>query len=128
MTPPCSGRSERRRIAIGSGVFDLSIDVGPIPDSSAPGVDLLVAIVQDRGRLPVLRGENGGRTLAHVAIARSRETIGPVATTGGSAQTVVHVPAVIGATGGTTFSVVAFLRERGSRACSAPRPLRSRRA
>lgn len=41
--------------------------------------------------------------------------IGPVATTGGSAQTVMHGPAVIGAPGGTTSSVVAYVQERAPR-------------
>lgn len=64
------------------------------------GNDVLLAIVQDRARVTVPRGENAGRSLDHVGVVREL-----VKTTG---TTRVTVPAAISAADGTTFSVVAF--------------------
>lgn len=65
--------------------------------------------------MTVVRGENGGRTLDHVGIARSVKTLDGVATAGESAQTAVHLPAFIGTPEGTSFSVVALVQDRASR-------------
>ncbi|MDF2696065.1 MAG: hypothetical protein K0S65_4448, partial [Labilithrix sp.] len=96
------------------GAFDVMMKVGALPAGSSSDVELSLAVVQDRGRVTVSRGENAGRTLDHAAIARSLKTIAPIALAGGSAQTVVHVPAVVAADA-PTFSVVAFVQERASR-------------
>ncbi|MBX3229699.1 MAG: DUF1223 domain-containing protein [Labilithrix sp.] len=85
--------------------FDVTVTTPALP----AGAELLVAVVQDRGRVAVPRGENAGQTLDHAAIARSLVTIG--ATT----KTRVKVPAAIEAPQGTGFSVVAFAQDRASR-------------
>jgi hypothetical protein len=96
------------------GAFDVMMKVGALPEGSSSDVELLLAVVQDQGRVTVSRGENAGRTLDHAAIARSLERISPIAIAGGSAQTVVQVPAVVAADA-PMFSVVAFVQERASR-------------
>lgn len=62
--------------------------------------DVFLAIVQDRARVAVTRGENAGRTLDHVGVVRSVVKVGP--------STRVMLPPAVSAPEGTTFSVVAF--------------------
>jgi hypothetical protein len=95
--------------------FGVTAKVGALPEGSAHDAELLVSVVQDRARVVVPRGENSGRTLDHVGIARTLTTIGPVATSGSSQQTVVKLPAVISPPDGSSFSVVVFVQEKSSR-------------
>ncbi len=75
-----------------------------------------MAIVQDGGRVVVPRGENAGRTLDHVAIARALRVLGPMTKTGGVLRAEkVMVPSLTNAPSGSTFSIVAFVAERRSR-------------
>jgi hypothetical protein len=99
-----------------AGSFNVTARVGALPAGTANDTELLIAIVQDRGRVAVPRGENSGRTLDHVGIARSLKSIGNVANAGASLQTTVQAPAIVAAPDGSTFSVVAFVQERKSRA------------
>lgn len=58
----------------------------------AHGVDLIAVLADDADRSSVLRGENSGRTLAHVAVARSLARVAKVRSAGeGTAQ--VPIPA-----------------------------------
>jgi hypothetical protein len=53
----------------------LSIDLPAAPADAEP-VDVLVALTEDDLTTVVKRGENGGRTLSHVAVVRSLESVG----------------------------------------------------
>lgn len=98
-----------------NGAFDVAATVGALPPGAASDAELLVAVVQDRGRVAVPRGENSGRTLDHSGIVRSLAPIGSVAAKGGTFRTTIAPPPAISAPEGTTFSVVAFVQERTSR-------------
>jgi hypothetical protein len=84
-------------------VFDVNVKVGGATPSDT---DVLIAVVQDRGRTAVPAGENAGRTLDHTSIVRTLAT-GPKAR--------VSIPAAVNAPDGTTFSIVGFVQERASR-------------
>lgn len=88
--------------AIDKSTFDIGVRGAPAT------ADVLVAVVQDRGRVAVPRGENAGKTLDHTSIVRSL-------TTASGAKTRVTVPALINAPGGSSFSVVGFAQDRSSR-------------
>jgi hypothetical protein len=107
------------------GAFEVTVRVGALPDSSAKDAEVVLAVVQDHARVAVVHGENAGRTLDHVAIVRSLQSLGPVALAGGAPRTVVRPPSGIEAPDGSPFSVVAFVQERGSRRVlgSGTRPL-----
>jgi hypothetical protein len=53
----------------------LSIDLPAAPADSEP-IDVLVALTEDDLTSIVRRGENGGRTLSHVAVVRKLESLG----------------------------------------------------
>lgn len=59
---------------------------GDIPIS---GVDVFAVLAEDATSLNVLRGENGGRILSHVSVAR---TITRVASFETSSERTVHIP------------------------------------
>jgi len=58
----------------GNGVR-LSIDLPAAPPDTEP-VDVMVALAEDDLSSVVRRGENGGRTLTHVAVVRKLDTLG----------------------------------------------------
>ncbi|WP_169927991.1 DUF1223 domain-containing protein [Labilithrix luteola] len=98
-----------------NGAFDVTATVSPLPRGADADAELLVAVVQDRGRVAVPRGENGGRTLDHTSIVRSLATVTTVAAKGGTIRTTIVPPSPVAAPDGSTFSVVAFVQERASR-------------
>jgi hypothetical protein len=53
----------------------LSIDLPAAPPDAEP-IDVLVALTEDDLTSVVRRGENGGRTLTHVAVVRSLDALG----------------------------------------------------
>jgi hypothetical protein len=60
--------------SIGTSVR-LSIDLPAAPADAEP-IDVLVALTEDDLSSVVRRGENGGRTLTHVAVVRKLESLG----------------------------------------------------
>jgi hypothetical protein len=86
---------------------DVTIRVGSLP--RAADAELHLVIVQDHATVAVRRGENAGRTLDHVAIARSVRTFPAVPVT----KTTVTAPAPIASP--SSFTLVAFVQERASR-------------
>jgi hypothetical protein len=58
----------------GSGVR-LSIDL-PAASADAEPIDVMVALTEDDLTSVVRRGENGGRTLTHIAVTRKLQTLG----------------------------------------------------
>ena len=87
----------------------------------AHGVDLIAVLADDSDRSNVLHGENSGRTLAHVAVARSISRIARVQTAGeGTAQ--IPIPRRFRLRRGI---ILFFLRKRRAMdACSEPTPSR----
>jgi hypothetical protein len=53
----------------------MSIDLPAAPADAEP-IDVLVALTEDGLTSVVRRGENGGRTLSHVAVVRTLQTLG----------------------------------------------------
>jgi hypothetical protein len=73
---------------------------------------LYVAIADNRAESHVTRGENGGRSLAHVGVARVFKQVGAVDLASGTARDVtLSVPAETGSGG---MRIVAFLQDPGS--------------
>lgn len=77
-----------------------------------PHADIIVAIVEDNLRSDVRRGENAGKVLTHVAVARSMRAIGQASGSSGSARAVLPV-AADWAHG--QLKIVAFVQARKSR-------------
>jgi hypothetical protein len=75
------------RSSAGSLALRIAIDAGgePVLDIQAKwaggDAQIVVAVVEDRATTQVRRGENAGRTLAHVSAARSMVTVGRAAGT-----------------------------------------------
>jgi len=63
----------------------LSVDAGPLPAGSKHA-DLYVAVADNSAQTQVGGGENSGRKLYHVAVARSLRKCGNVSATGGQLQ------------------------------------------
>ena len=97
------------------GEGDVTLTVGALPPGAAADAELVLAVVQDHATVHVPRGENAGRTLSHVAIARSLRVLGHVSRDGARVGARVQLPSPIPPRAATTFSVVAFVQERGSR-------------
>lgn len=91
-------------VAADKNAFDVTVRTSPPADS-----DIVIAVVQNRGKVAVPRGENAGKTLEHVGIVRSTVTAAP------GSKIRVNLPAPIAAPDGTSFSIAAFVQERGSR-------------
>ncbi len=78
-------------------------------ERSAVAGRLMAVLVQNQGQQQVARGENGGRTLTHVAIAREFHDLGDVqASRGFAGQTTFSLPGGERAAG---FHVVVFLQK-----------------
>jgi hypothetical protein len=61
------------------GKVSLHLEAAPLPNSSgASTATVLVAVADDKDVSNVGRGENSGRTLAHVAVLRKLKTVGAV--------------------------------------------------
>jgi hypothetical protein len=69
-----AGKESKATIRIGVGDKSATVEVDPIPHRA----DVFVAYAADSGEQNVLRGENRGRRLHHVAIVKSLERIGGV--------------------------------------------------
>ncbi len=79
--------------------------------SAKPGSEIFAAIAENRITSHVARGENGGRTLNHVAVVTSLSSIGTVGKEGFSRTLDMPVQAGSGANG---LRVVVFVRDRAS--------------
>ena len=81
-------------------------------EAGQTGAEVFVAIAENQMSSRVVRGENGGRTLNHVAVVRSLTSIGTVAKGGGFSKALdLPVQAGFGANG---LRVVVFVRDRAS--------------
>lgn len=73
-------------------------------------LDLIAVVTDDADRSDVLRGENSGRLLEHVSVAR---TLAKVATVTGDTQSAIHLPFPDGVkpVSGTGHHLVLFVQE-----------------
>jgi hypothetical protein len=92
--------------------FEITLRIGALPAGSASDAEAVVVLTQNVARVEVKRGENGGSTLEHTAIARDLAVAGVVPGAGGSLKTTLKAPAGVTA---KDLRVVAFVQERASR-------------
>jgi len=95
-----------------SAPFEITLRIGQLPAGSASDAEAVVALTQNVVRVEVKRGENGGSTLEHNAIARELVIAGAVQGAGGTLKTTIKVP--LGVTG-KDLRIVAFVQERAAR-------------
>jgi hypothetical protein len=57
------------------GVLSIHVDAAPLPHNSSEPTNLLLAVLDEADESHVTAGENGGRTLKHVAVLRSLKQI-----------------------------------------------------
>ena len=77
-----SPRISLRIVSLSVAGSTLTVNFSTSGDLPAQGADLVAVLADDADQSSVLRGENSGRTLAHVAVARSITTIARVKAAG----------------------------------------------
>jgi len=70
----------------------LSVSFSASGDIPARGVDIIAVLADDADRSSVLRGENSGRTLAHVSVARSLARVATVNAANNQTEQTVQIP------------------------------------
>lgn len=78
-----------------------------LPASAPAGAELYAALVQPQASTQVLRGENGGHTLNHVAVVRSLQRVPVRGTSGDFSMTIPQGSPAVG------LYVVTFLQRAG---------------
>jgi len=81
---------------------------GAIPSH---GVDIIAVVTDDSQRSSVSKGENSGRTLVHVSVARSLQR---VATLRAAAQQTVQIPLPSGFQSSTAHHLILFAQIKGA--------------
>jgi hypothetical protein len=94
-----------KNVKISGNRIDLEYHTG----GATTGTSLLLAVVQKAGVSKVLRGENGGRTLAHVQIVRNLQTIDLSKELNGSAS--LNIP---GGINSDNLEVIAFIQRNNN--------------
>jgi hypothetical protein len=80
-------RMALRILSVEAGRSGWNVHFSASGELPAHGVDVIAVLADDSDRSSVLHGENSGRTLAHVAVARSMSRIAKLQTAGeGTAQ------------------------------------------
>lgn len=92
--------------------YALTLKVGALPPGAASDAQAVVALTENAVRVEVPRGENGGSTLEHTAVARELVIAGAVPAQGVTLTVSLKSPAGVAA---KDLRVVAFVQERGSR-------------
>jgi hypothetical protein len=88
----------------------LHVETGPMPADSAPdSANIMLAVADESDESHVLHGENGGRTLTHVAVLRSLVQVGSVDKTGEFSQ---DVAIDAGNAGSRNLRLVAIVQEK----------------
>jgi hypothetical protein len=78
---------------VAEGVLAVHLDAAPLPSNASGSTDLLFAVVDEKDESHVTAGENGGRTLKHVAVLRNLKHIGSLNRATGVSQSIeVPVP------------------------------------
>jgi hypothetical protein len=84
-----SPRLSLRIVSVNVAGNTLTVNLATSGDVPKQGADLMAVLADDSDRSNVLRGENSGRTLAHVAVARSITRVARVKTAG---ELTVQIP------------------------------------
>ena len=94
----------------------------PSAPANTEKIQVLVAITQDDVSTIVRRGENSGRTLRHVAVARKVQALGPLTADAGMVEVQLQIGKGWGPNG---LKAVAWLEASSRVRCSAPLSPRS---
>jgi hypothetical protein len=92
-------RMSLRIVSLSAAANTLTVNLATSGDVPKQGVDLMAVLADDSDRSNVLRGENSGRLLAHVAVARSITRVAKVKTAG-DLTVQIPIPASFQATQG----------------------------
>src|SRR5450631_3373345 len=84
-----SPRMSLRIVSLSVAAGHLTVNLSTSGDLPAHGADLIAVLADDSDRSSVLHGENSGRTLAHVAVARSITRVARVQAAG---ELTVQIP------------------------------------
>jgi hypothetical protein len=84
-----SPRMSLRIVSLSVAGGHLTVNLSTSGDLPAHGADLIAVLADDSDRSSVLHGENSGRTLAHVAVARSITRVARVQSAG---EMTVQIP------------------------------------
>lgn len=103
--------AKRPHVAVAARVAGdrLEIETGAHPARDA---EIVLVTLQKRARVAVARGENGGKTLDHTAIARDVRVVGPAPAAGGKTSASFVLPARLAA---KDARLVVLVQERASR-------------
>ena len=94
-----SPRMSLRIVSLSVAAGTLTVNLATSGDVPKQGADLMAVLADDSDRSNVLRGENSGRLLAHVAVARSITRVAKVKTAG-DLTVQIPIPASFQATQG----------------------------
>jgi hypothetical protein len=94
-----SPRMSLRIVSLSVAANTLTVNLATSGDVPKQGADLMAVLADDSDRSNVLRGENSGRLLAHVAVARSITRVAKVKTAG-DLTVQIPIPASFQATQG----------------------------
>jgi hypothetical protein len=89
------------------------VEVGALTDTfHAKSADVIAVLALDHAESQVLRGENQGRRLQHVAVARNLSKVGTIGKTGGFSQE-IHLKADSDLTP-ADLRLIVFVQDPGS--------------
>lgn len=109
-----ASKDQKTRVAlssiqpVGRGSLALRLDVDSLPASAAKSADVWVALADESDVSSVAHGENGGRTLNHVAVLRSLTRVGTVGTAAGFSR---DVTLALDPAAERNLRIVAFVQE-----------------
>ena len=109
-----ASKDQKTRVAlssvrpVGRGSVALHLDVDSLPASAAKSADVWVAVADESDVSSVARGENGGRTLDHVAVLRSLTHVGAVGPSAGFSR---DVTLALDPAAARNLRIVAFVQE-----------------
>jgi len=92
------------------GVLAVHLDAGQLPSTAARPTNVLLAVADESDESHVTSGENGGRTLRHIAVLRSLKEVGSLERSKGLSQNVeIEVPRRSG-----SIRLIAFAQEQNA--------------
>ena len=92
--PPSTVALHIEQLSVAAGTVTVRFTAGPLPTGAL--LDLVVALVDDADRSSVRRGENAGRSLDHVFVARALMPLGRLHSGAAQSTTFAVPPALLG--------------------------------